>query len=59
MRTFVEGGDPGVVGLVALALEGVRYARIERLGVTGTLLVVAANAGLGLLVVLLKAEVLH
>ena len=47
------------VGLAALALEGVRYARIERLGVTGTLLVVAANAGLGLLVVLLKAEVLH
>ena len=47
------------VGLLALALEGVRYARIERLGVAGTLLVMAANTGIGLLVVLLKAEVLH
>jgi hypothetical protein len=47
------------VGLVALALEGLRYARIERLGLTGTSLVMAANTGLGLLVVLLKAEVLH
>jgi hypothetical protein len=47
------------VGLVALALEGLRYARVERLALTGTLLVVAANAGLGLMVVLLKAEVLH
>jgi hypothetical protein len=47
------------VGLVALALEGLRYARVERLRLTGTLLVVAANTALGLLVVVLKAEVLH
>jgi hypothetical protein len=47
------------VGLVALALEGLRYARVERLRLTGTLLVMAANTALGLLVVLLKAEVLH
>jgi len=47
------------VGLVTLALEGVRYARIERLGAAGTLVAVAANMGLGLLVVLLKAAVLH
>jgi hypothetical protein len=47
------------VGLLALALEGVRYARVERLRLAGTLFVVAANTGLGLLVVLLKAEVLH
>ena len=47
------------VGLLALALEGLRYARIERLGVPGTFLIVAANTALGLLVVLLKAEVLH
>jgi uncharacterized membrane protein len=46
-------------GLVILALEGARYSRIERLGLAGTLLVVGLNAGLGLFVVLLKAEVLH
>jgi len=40
-------------------VEGVRYARIERLGSAGLLLAVAANVGIGLLVVLLKAEVLH
>jgi hypothetical protein len=47
------------VGLLVLALEGLRYARIERLRLPGTLVVVAANTGIGLLVVLLKAEVLH
>jgi hypothetical protein len=47
------------VGLAILSLEGLRYSRIERLGFAGTLLAVGVNAGLGLLVVLLKAEVLH
>jgi hypothetical protein len=47
------------VGLFILGLEGLRYARIERLGLTGTLLAVALNTGIGLLVVLLKVEVLH
>jgi hypothetical protein len=47
------------LGLLILALEGVRYARIEGLGALGTLTALAANVGLGLLVVLLKAEVLH
>jgi len=47
------------VGLAILALEGARYARLERLGAAGTLLAVAANVGLGLLVVLLKIEILH
>jgi hypothetical protein len=47
------------VGLGILSLEGLRYSRIERLGLAGTLLAVGVNAGLGLLVVLLKAEVLH
>ena len=47
------------LGLVILAVEGVRYARIERLGSAGLLLAVSANVGIGLLVVLLKAEVLH
>ncbi|HZE29557.1 MAG TPA: hypothetical protein VE055_05625, partial [Gaiellaceae bacterium] len=47
------------LGLAVLAVEGVRYARIERLGSAGLLLAVSANVGIGLLVVLLKAEVLH
>jgi hypothetical protein len=47
------------VGLATLALEGVRYARIERLGGKGTLVAVAANVGLGVLVVVLKVSVLH
>ena len=47
------------VGLVTLALEGWRYAQLEELRATGTLVAVAANVGLGLLVVLLKVTVLH
>jgi hypothetical protein len=47
------------LGLGILAVEGVRYARIERLGSVGMLLAVSTNVGIGLLVVLLKAEVLH
>jgi hypothetical protein len=46
-------------GLVALAVQGTRYARIERLGVVGTFAAVAANVGLGLLVVALKVAILH
>lgn len=47
------------LGLAILAVEGVRYARIEGLGSAGLLMAVAANVGIGLLVVLLKAEILH
>ena len=47
------------LGLGILAVEGVRYARIEQLGSGGMLMAVSANLGIGLLVVLLKAEVLH
>ena len=47
------------LGLAILAVEGVRYARIERLGSAGLLLAGSTNVGIGLLVVLLKAEVLH
>lgn len=47
------------VGLVTLGLEGWRYARLEQLHAPGTLVAVAANVGLGLLVVLLKVSVLH
>ena len=47
------------LGLAVLAVEGVRYARIEGLGSVGVLVAVAVNVGIGALVVLLKAEVLH
>lgn len=47
------------VGLATLGLEGGRYARIENLGARATLAAVAANVGLGLVVVLLKVVVLH
>jgi hypothetical protein len=47
------------VGLAILSLEGLRYSRIEHLRLGGTVLAIGLNAGLGLLVVLLKAEVLH
>jgi len=47
------------LGLATLAVEGVRYARIESLQFGGTLVAVAANVGLGFLVVLLKVLVLH
>lgn len=47
------------LGLGILAVEGLRYARIERMGLAATLLAVGVNLALGLLVVLLKAEVLH
>lgn len=47
------------LSLAVLALEGVRYSRLERLGPVGTLAAVAVNVGLGLLVVLLKVEILH
>jgi len=47
------------VGLASLAAQGGRYARVERLGLIGTLLAVAANLALGVLVVLLKVLVGH
>jgi hypothetical protein len=47
------------VGLATLGLEGGRYAQIEHLGTRGTLAAVAANLGLGLVVVLLKVVILH
>ena len=47
------------LGLAVLAVEGVRYARIERLGSAGMFIALAVNVGMGLLVVALKAEVLH
>jgi hypothetical protein len=47
------------LGLATLAVEGVRYARIEGLRFVGTLVAVALNMGLGFLVVALKVLVLH
>jgi hypothetical protein len=47
------------VGLLTLAAEGVRFARFERLGLLGTLVVMGLNLGLGLLVVALKVAVAH
>jgi hypothetical protein len=47
------------VGLAALALQGLRYARVEGLGRIGMLAVVTANVSLGMLVVALKVVVNH
>jgi 4-hydroxybenzoate polyprenyltransferase len=46
-------------GLATLAVEGARYARLEHLGPTGTVVAVATNVGLGLFVVALKVGLLH
>jgi hypothetical protein len=47
------------LGLVTLGAEGIRYARLETLSGRATLVIVAANLGLGLLVVALKVAVAH
>jgi hypothetical protein len=47
------------VGLATLAVEGLRYARLEKLTFAGTLSVVALNLALGLLVIALKVGVAH
>jgi hypothetical protein len=47
------------IGLFTLAVEGVRFARIEKLGRTGTLAASGFNVALGLCVVLLKVLVAH
>jgi hypothetical protein len=47
------------LGLVVLGAQGIVYARIERLRPLATLGVVAANLGLGLVLVLLKLFVSH
>jgi hypothetical protein len=46
-------------GLVTLAAEGVRFARIERLGPGPTVAVTGINVALGLLVVAMKVLVAH
>jgi hypothetical protein len=47
------------IGIVTLAVQGVRYARLEQLSRTGTAVSVAINLGFALLIVLLKALVAH
>jgi hypothetical protein len=47
------------LGLLTLGVEGIRYARLETLSRRATLVIVAANLGLGLLVVALKVTVAH
>jgi hypothetical protein len=42
-----------------LAVEGIVFARIERLGRLGTLAIVVANLALGLALVALKLFVTH
>jgi hypothetical protein len=42
-----------------LAVQGIVFARAERLGPLGTLAVVTANLGLGVLLVALKLLVAH
>ena len=47
------------LGLVVLTVQGLLFARVERLGWLGTLVVVALNLGLGLVLVALKLLVSH
>ena len=47
------------LGVLVLAVQGVTFARVERLGRLGTLLVVAANVGLGVILVGLKLLLTH
>jgi hypothetical protein len=48
-----------VLGLAVLAAEGFIYARSARMGLPGTLAVVAANVALGLVIVGMKLIVTH
>jgi hypothetical protein len=48
-----------VVGLAALAAQGARYARAQRLGPAGTIATIGINLALGVVVVALKVAVLH
>jgi hypothetical protein len=46
-------------GLATLTVEGVRYARVEEMGTTGTAVAIGANLLLGLCVVILKVAIAH
>jgi hypothetical protein len=47
------------IGVATLAVQGIRYARLERLSRIGTLVSVALNLSLGLLIVALKVLLAH
>jgi hypothetical protein len=47
------------LGLATLGIEGLRYARVEKLSGLGTLAITAANLGLGALVIVLKVAIAH
>ena len=47
------------IGVATLAVEGARYATLERLGRIGMLLAIALNVSLGLVIVGLKALLAH
>ena len=47
------------LGLVVLALQGVQFARIERFGPLRTILAVAVNVGVGLVLVAAKVVLTH
>ena len=47
------------VGVAALAVQGVRYARLERLSRIGTIVTVGVNLALGQVIVVLKALLTH
>jgi hypothetical protein len=47
------------LGVAALAVQGVRYARLERMSKSGTAVVVGLNLVLGLSIVILKVVVVH
>ncbi len=47
------------VGVATLAVQGIRFARLERLSRTGTVVSVALNLSLGLVIVALKVVLAH
>jgi hypothetical protein len=47
------------LGLLVLAAQGIMFARLEQLGWVGTLVVVAANVGLGGLLIAMKLLLTH
>jgi hypothetical protein len=47
------------VGVATLTVQGVRYARLERLSPLGTIVTVALNLALGLAIALVKALLAH
>jgi hypothetical protein len=47
------------LGVATLGVQGLRFARVERLGATGTVAAVGLNLALGLVLVILEVLVSH